>query len=96
MPNPETLPLLVPPPPAPPVGRIAAGGQEPDPFRSGMKAGFIHEALAELKQLVWPKWNYACSAVVVTTGLLSFFAVYMYALNATAGAVFQALGLYAK
>lgn len=94
----KTSPSLVPPPPVPPVGRIAAASQEPsrEPAHSGLQTSFLVDAFLEFKRITWPKKNSVSAASLVTMGLLLFFVAYVCVVDAVAGAVFHALGINAK
>ena len=94
----KTSPALVPPPPVPPAGRVAAASPEPsrEPSRSFAATSFWGDVLFELRLVVWPDKRKVCASSAVTFGLLCFFSLYICSLDAAAHAIFHTLGLYAK
>ena len=91
--QPETQAVLVPPPPGPPSGRVAAATPDPPRDPSGAAhLSFPIAVLMELRRFVWPAASNVWGATTVTIGLLAFFALYIYGLNAAAGVLSSLIG----
>jgi len=91
--QPETLPVLVPPPSGPPGGHVAAATPDPsrDP-RETANRSFLQAVVIELKRVIWPASGGVWAATGVTIGLLLLFTLLVLGLNAVAGAFFSLIG----
>ncbi len=62
--------------------------------RQGNAGSFVRETRMELNRVVWPTREEVRSGTIVTIGLLFFFALYIFGLDAIVEILFKALGLY--
>lgn len=90
--NPKTYPMLIPPPPAPPFGRVAAASDDEAP-RPRKQLSFWDSVRLELAQFVWPAPRQIIAATLVTMGLIGGLCAYVFLLNGAIVFVLRAVGL---
>ena len=75
-------------------GRAMTPGRSQIAVKQGNAGSFIRETQTELRRVVWPTREEVRSGTIVTIGLLVFFALYIFGLDALVELLFKALGLY--
>jgi preprotein translocase subunit SecE len=92
--QPQTQAVLVPPPPAPPAGSIAAANPNPSREPSGTSQySFLTDVLMELKCFVWPAAETVWASTSVTIGLLALLTLFICCLNMLAAALSVVMGV---
>jgi preprotein translocase subunit SecE len=66
-------------------------GRTAQPTTSAERGQFFSDVKAELRRVTWPSRETVRSGVIVTIGLLVFFALYIFGLDVIAGRLFEAV-----
>jgi len=94
MPQSQTQAVMIPPPPEPPAGRVAAAMPDPDCGpRRNTSSGFRRDVLNDLRRMVWPADGGVWASTAATVGILGLLTLLLWGASAAAKAVSVVIGV---